>query len=321
MRAGFAWIARNMSATALERHVTPAVAALVGGALLIGMAPIFVRSVDVGPGAAAFWRLLLALPVLALLRSGQPSVRPRHGPHPNAVSVPSPHARLHWLWLAGLFFAADLAFWHHAIVRTSVANATLLANLAPVFVTLAAWRWFGERIDRLFALGLLLALAGAATLVADSLRIGQATALGDLYAVIAALFYAGYLLGVSRQRRRFSTLQVMVWTTAAGMPMAGLVAWFSGEVLWPPGLRDWVLLGGLALLSHVGGQGLIAYALAHLPASFTAVSLLVQPVAAAGYAWLLLGERFGAQQALGGIIVLAGILLCRRAQSQPRQHP
>lgn len=298
-----------------ETRATPALAALLAGALLIALAPIFVRSVEVGPSAAAFWRLALALPVLAgLLLRFAPSVAP--GPAAEGAGPAPQRADLRWLWLAGAFFAADLAFWHHAIGRTSVANATLLANLAPVFVTLAAWRWFGERIDRLFALGLLLALAGAATLVADSLRVGRATALGDLYGVIAAVFYAGYLLGVSRQRRHFSTLQVMLWTTAAGVPLTALAAGLSGETLWPMQGRDWALLAGLALLSHVGGQGLIAYALAHLPASFTSVSLLVQPVAAAGYAWLLLGEHFGAQQALGGAIVLAGILLCRRSASR-----
>ena len=73
------------------------------------------------------------------------------------------------------------------------------------------------------------------------------------------------------------------------------------------------MLAGLALLSHVAGQGLIAYSMAQLPASFSAVGLLVQPVAAAGFAWWLLAEPFGPRQALGGAIVLGGILLCRQA--------
>jgi hypothetical protein len=100
--------------------------------------------------------------------------------------------------------------------------------------------------------------------------------------------------------------------------LLGLCEWAAGyylhplgETVWPPSARDWWLLAGLALLSHVGGQGLIAYALAHLPAAFSSVSLLVQPVAAALFAWLLLAEAFGPLQALGGAIVLAGILLCR----------
>lgn len=283
-----------------------ALPALILGAVLIGLAPIFVRLADVGPSAAAFWRLGLALPVLGLLLWRLPQPPPE----------PQAPARLRWLWLAGLMFAADLALWHQSIRFTSVANATLLANLAPVFVTLAAWRLYDERITRRFAVGLAMALAGAALLVAGSLRIGAQTAFGDLLAVAAAVFYAGYLLGVSRQRRLFNTLQVMFWTTAAGAVATLPLALALGETLLPPAPRDWLILGALALLSHVGGQGLIAYALAHLPAAFSSVSLLVQPVAAAVFAWVLLAERFGAQQAAGGAVVLAGIVLCRLAMSR-----
>lgn len=69
---------------------------------------------------------------------------------------------------------------------------------------------------------------------------------------------------------------------------------------------------GLALVSHVGGQGLIAYALAYLPAAFSSLTLLLQPAVAALLAWLLLGESLGAPQAAGGAIVLLGILVARR---------
>jgi drug/metabolite transporter (DMT)-like permease len=279
-----------------------ALPALILGAVLIGLAPIFVRLVDVGPSAAAFWRLALALPVLGLM-----------GLRTAGAAVAKPGAQRRWLWLAGLFFAGDLAVWHQSIDYTSVANATLLANVAPVFVTLAAWLLYGERISRGFAFGLLLALAGAACLVADSLSISRQTAFGDLLGVVAAMFYAGYLIGVSRQRRVFDTIQVMFWTTAAGTLVTLALAIGLGETIWPASARDWALLAGLALLSHVGGQGLIAYALAHLPAAFSSVSLLVQPVAATLFAWLLLAEAFGPLQAVGGAIVLGGILICRLA--------
>lgn len=281
-----------------------ALPALILGAVLIGLAPIFVRLADVGPSTAAFWRLALALPVLLLMLWRQPAPSAADG----AVA-----GRLPWLWLAGLCFAGDLALWHQSIRYTSVANATLLANVAPVFVALAAWLLFRERITARFAFGLLLATAGAAVLVADSFEIGPATVLGDLLGVASAVFYAGYLLTVSRQRRWFTTMQVMFWSTLAGALVTAPLALVQGETLLPPDQHAWAMLAGLALLSHVGGQGLIAYALAHLPATFSSVSLLVQPVAATLFAWLLLAERFGPQQAIGGAIVLGGIVLCRIA--------
>ena len=275
---------------------------MIAGAICIGFAPIFVRWVDVGYTAAAFWRVLLSLPLLWLLW------------YPRRERVtPESRARLRWLFLAGLFFAADLATWHQSIRYTSVANATLLANLSPMFVTAAAVWLFGERINARFLAGLALALAGSAVLVADSFTVSPQTVLGDLFGVIAAVFYSGYLLGVSRMRRSASAVEVMWWTTLACALALLPLTLLLDEPLWPQSLSGWAVLFGLALVSQIAGQGLIAWAMAHLSPAFSSVSLLVQPVAAAVFAWVLLAEPFGAMQALGGAIVLGGIVTCRLA--------
>lgn len=277
-----------------------ALLALSAGAVLIGLAPIFVRLSDVGPVACGFWRAALAWPVLAIAAWRAPAASPRG-------------ASLGGLVAAGVFFGADLAFWHISIGHTSVANATLLANVAPVFVAAAAWLLFRERISAGFLAGLVLAMTGAAILVGHSASLSRDSALGDAQAIVAAMFYAGYLMTVARLRRDHATSTVMAWTSLVVAASLLAVAVAMGERIWPASLHGWLVLAGLALLSHVGGQGLIAYSLASLPASFSAVGLLLQPVAAALFAWALLGERFGWQQALGGVVVLAGITVCRMA--------
>ena len=278
-----------------------ALGALILGAVLIGFAPIFVRLTDVGYTACAFWRVALSLPVLGVLLQLQ-------GGFSSARSE-----GLKWLLLAGLFFGGDLAVWHQSIRYTSVANATLMANIAPVFVTLAAFLIFGERFRWSFVAGLALALTGAAVLVSNSLRLGRDSVFGDLCGLLAAVFYAGYILLVSRSRGRYSAAAVMFWTTLATATLLLIVTLLAGERIWPQSLHGWLVLLGLALLSHCAGQGLIAYALAHLPAAFSAVGLLVQPLAAAVFAWALLAEPFGPRQAFGGAVVLAGIVTCRLA--------
>lgn len=287
-----------------------ALLALILGAVLIGLAPIFVRLSETGYTATAFWRTALSLPLLALF------LRRRPGPMTAAV----PRTGLRWLLLAGLFFGGDLSVWHQSIRYTSVANATLMANIAPVFVTLAAFVFFGERFRRGFIAGLALALIGATVLVSGSLRVGPETVFGDLCGLLAAVFYAGYLLLVSRARSHahspFGAGELMFWTTLASAALLLPVTLLSGEPLWPQSTRGWAVLAGLALLSHCAGQGLIAYALAHLPAAFSAVGLLVQPLAAAVFAWALLAEPLGARQAAGAAIVLAGILICRISVTQ-----
>lgn len=287
-----------------RRTEASALAALAIGALLIGFAPIFVRLADVGPIAAAFWRCALAWPVLALAASRSSRATTSRGGRGD-------HA---WLLAAGLFFAADLATWHIAIGMTTVANATLLANLAPLFVAPAAWLLWRERVNRSFLLGLLLALAGTAILMGEGLGLHRERLAGDVLSVLAAAFYAGYLLLVSRLRRDdHGSMRILSWSSATVAVVLLPAAWLAGETILPQSLRGWGVLAGLALLSHIGGQGLITYSMATLPASFSAVGLLIQPLAAALLAWMLLDERFGAQQAVAGAVILGGILLCRLA--------
>jgi drug/metabolite transporter (DMT)-like permease len=283
-----------------------ALAALVLGAVGIACAPIFVRLSEIGPTATAFWRLALALPIVWLWTEVG---RRREATPPPRLSGGRTFLGL---VLAGLCFAGDLALWHLSIGFTSVANSTLLVNLAPVFVALGGRLLFGERFAYTFLVGMAVALAGAALLVGGDLGLGARQLFGDALAVLAALFYAGYILSVSRLRSTLSTAAVMTYgglvTCAALLPVAIL----SGEDLLATTLFGWAMLVGIALVSQVGGQSMITYALADLPAAFSSVGLLLQPVAAALLAWAILGEALGWYQALGGAVVLTGIVLARR---------
>ncbi len=287
---------------------TVPLAALFAGAVAISFAPIFVRLSPVGPSATAFWRILLALPPLWIWM-----VIKREGPDPKRS--PSSFSDYFHLSLAGLFFAGDLSIWHWSIKLTSVANATLLVNFAPVFVTLGGWLIFRQKVRLIFLLGMGLALLGMTLIAGHSFQVGLHYFLGDALSFTAALFYAGYLLSVKSLRERFSTATLMAWsglvTAAALLPITLL----SGESLSIPNLQGWIILIGLALISQVAGQSLIAFALAHLQASFSSVALLVQPVTAALLAWLLLNESIGAWQVFGGILVLFGIVAAKRGST------
>ncbi len=283
--------------------------ALFAGAVCIALSPIWVRVSEVGPTASAFWRVALAVPLLWVLLH----LNRRRGT--SAAGIP----RLALL-AAGVAFAGDLAFWHWSIRYTSVANSTLLANLASVFVTLAAWLVWGRRPRALFVGGLAAALAGTALLVQADAGASAPALLGDALGIVTAMFYAWYLLSVKSLRDRgAATLRLMAYTTTITALLLLPVALASGEPLLPASPAGWAKLLGLAWISHAGGQGLIAFALAQLPAAFSAVGLLLQPVMAAVFAWALLGEPLGAAQAVGGAVVLFGIYLAHRGrEEEPR---
>jgi len=282
--------------------MNPALGALLAGATFIALSPIFVRLSEAGPTATAFWRVALAIPPLWALYWIKPKTRARR------------YSGKWWLLFAAAFaLAGDLAFWHKSIQFTSVANSTLLANLASIFVTLAAWIFLRQRPRWLFLAGLAAALAGVALLVHTSLSFSATGLLGDALGVVTAVFYAGYLLSVKGLRDRGeTTLHLMAVSTTISALILFPLAMASGEAVLPQSAQGWWILAGLALISHAGGQGLIAYALAHLPAAFSSVSLLFQPVMAALFAWLLLAEPLVPLQVLGGLIVLAGIYLARQ---------
>ena len=283
-----------------------AVSCLVLGAVAIGVAPIWVRVSELGPSATAFYRLLFALPIFWVWML---SDRGDSGAGSKGVSV---RDRCH-LFGAGLFFALDMAFWHWSLHLTTVANSTLITNAAPIFVTLGAWWWFKERITRSFLMGLALAVGGAAILSGASLGESATRWRGDLIALLAAVFYGGYMLYVKRLRQKFRPVEIMAWSGIASTLGLGLIAVASGEALIPNSAKGWWILIALALTGQVAGQTLIAYAFKHLPASFSAVGLLTQPAVAAFLGWWILGEPMSLFQFLGAVVILSGIVICRRS--------
>lgn len=279
-----------------------ALAVLVVSAAVLGLAPILVRLADAGPAAAAFWRLAFAVPLLLVL-----TARPRAlGGDGEGTGRPTK-----WMALAALFFVLDLSFWHYGIAFTSVANATVLTNLTPVVVTLVAWALFRERPRALFVLALALALGGAFAMSAGADgRQGSNPRLGDAFAAVTALWYAGYFLVVKHARGTATAGRVMLWSTALGAPLLLGVSLALGEQLLPGSAAGWAACAAMGLM-HVIGQGGVAWSLGRLPAALTAVTVLIQPVVAAGLGWMLFAETMTAIQLLGGAALLGGVLLAQ----------
>jgi drug/metabolite transporter (DMT)-like permease len=303
-----------------ERAELIGLTALLAGGLAIGCSGVLVRLSETGPIATAFWRGLFALPLLALWmrlegRRAAPSGTPADTAPPSRWRF---DAGLLW---AGVFFAGDLAFWHLSLVRTSVAASTLEANCAPIVVTVLAWALYGERPRLGFLLATALALAGVVLIMSPHLEAsgpGGRGLLGDALGLAAACSYGAYILAVSRLRARYGTGTVMFSSTLVYTVL--LLPLALTERFLPVSAHGWLLLIVLALSAQALGQSLIAYALAHLPATLGSLGLYLNVIAAAVFAALILGERLTALQLVGGLVVLAGIALARAARSADRAH-
>jgi len=279
-----------------------ALAALVVGACVIGLAPILARLTETGPAAAGFWRLLFAGPLLLLPALGRPGALV---------------AGRAWLWGlgAGVLFALDLGSWHYGVFMTSVANATVLSNTTPVVVAITAWLLFRERPSRAFLLALALAIGGAIGMGLAKGSGGRGTdpLLGDAMALLAAVFYGLYFVVIRIARSRARASALMLWTTVSGAPVLLLAGLAMHERLVPTSAAGWWACVGLGVM-HVSGQGSIAWALGRLPATTTSVVLLLQPIVAALLGWLVFGEPVVPLQGLFATVVLAGVVLAQRAR-------
>jgi len=280
--------------------------ALLAGNLALACGPFLVRNSGVGPVAAGFWRLALALPFLWLLARAfkQPVHRPR-----KALTLA--------IALAAFFFAADLASWHAGILLTKLGNATLFGNISSFFF--AAWGlWLARRLPSpVQALALALAAAGCAILMWGSAELSAANLRGDLLAAFAGLLYTGYLIIVERTRGELQPLPLLFLASLFGAAMLLPVAAAAGETVIP---ADWTGLIALALCSQVVGQGLLVYALGHVPPLVVGIAMLTQPALSALLGWLYYGEAFTPLDWTGAAMIVVALILVRLRERAPKPN-
>lgn len=265
--------------------------------MALAFGPWLVRLTDVGPVAAGFWRLALAVPFLWLLAR---MVR-------QPVRLPSA-GLLAMVALAAFFFAADLGAWHAGIRLTKLGNATLFGNFASfAFAAYGLWllRSWPTRTQ---GLALLLAAAGTVLLMSGSYELSPRHFRGDLLALAAGLLYTGYLILVERTRSALQPLPFLIVASAIGAVMLLAASLALGERVFP---SDWLPLVLLALGSQVLGQGLLVYAIGHVPPLVVGLALLTQPAVSALIGWLAYGETLSPLDWVGAAAIAAALVLVR----------
>lgn len=288
----------------MKSYSARAFAALMLGNVALAFGPWMVRLSDVGPSAAGFWRLALALPFLLVLARGMG--QPARWPGRGAALV---------IGGAAFFFAADLAAWHAGIHLTKLGNATLFGNVASF--AFAAWGlWLARALPtRLQGAALILAALGSGLLMAGSAELSARYLKGDLLALLAGLLYAGYLIAIERVRGTLQPLPVLILASAFGAAMLLPFAAALGETIWP---SDWTALLLLALGSQVLGQGCLVYALGQVPPLVVGLALLTQPAISALIGWLAYREAMTPLDLVGALAIGLALVLVRLQGGTPQ---
>ena len=271
--------------------------ALLLGNAVLAAGPLLVKLADVGPVAAGFWRLALAIPLLLFLARRSIGAIARLGVGAWAKVA-----------AAGLFFAADLASWHLGILHTKVANAAIFGNVSALLLPLWTWFVLRERLRPVQALAIALAMAGAAVLMGGSYEASPRNFTGDLLCALAGVLYTGYILLIQDARRSLTSWSVLALSSIAGvLPLLAFAGLMGERIL--PGV--WWPVIALALSSQVIGQGLIVYAMGWFSPLVLGLSLLLQPAVAALLGWIVLGEQLTLLDMVGGLAVGIALVLVR----------
>ena len=278
----------------------------LAGAVAISFSPVFYIYSDTNPSTGAFFRMLYALPALALLAF---LVR----------KADTRSSRTRWTAFgAGLILAPDMLSYHSSMIFIGIGIATLIGNSQVIIVTLASWKLFGEKPNPAILLSLPVVIIGLALIsgIADPEPYGEDPVKGVVFGMMAAFFYSSFLILFRYSNRELapsSSVQLDATAGAAlGLLVLGLLPLSSIAIeplelqpTWPG--HGWLIV--LALLCQVAGWLAIAHALPRLPAAHTSFAVLLQPILTLVWGYVILHQEGHSQnQVIGIFLVLAAII-------------
>ena len=272
----------------------------------MGFSPVLVREAETGAFVSAFWRVLFALPVLAAWAY----IETKRQNLDFRIELSTPAI------IAGFMFAGDLIFWHLAILNTTMANATFMVCLAPVWVAVFSNVFLGEKTGTNAVFGILLCLAGLSLLINSSIQFHPDRLTGDIYGLITSFFLGSYFIAM-RFSRQSETARVngggnlFFASTLVTCVVLFVAASFSGQSFMPDTNKGWISLISLGVFTHAGGQGLVTIALGSLTAVFSSLVIFIEAIAAALFGWWLFDEAMGITQMVGGALILSGVWCAR----------
>lgn len=222
------------------------------------------------------------------------------------------------LCLASFFLSGSTVIWAWSLTQTSIANATLMHSTLPLFTVLVGWLLLGQRFDGIFLVGMTFTMVGGFIVGLDDFQIGLDKLQGDLFALLSALFYTGYLLTVAKLRDQLNATTIVMRVSAIcivlNFPLLFMV---QGRIL-PSSGNGWLAAIGLGLTLALG-QGLMAYSLKQLSSGFVSLVACLDSILSASLGWLFFSEALSLYNFVGFGIILLGVCLTSYSQSAVKE--
>ncbi|MEP7114499.1 MAG: DMT family transporter [Ilumatobacteraceae bacterium] len=281
------------------------VVAMVVAALFWSIGGVLGKSTHASGVVLSFWRMWIAsgvLVVIAIVAKRWPS-----------------RADFRHAGLAGVLFGLNICVFFISIQSLAIATALIIAALAPVVALPVSVMLMGERLTAIKVVCAAASVVGVvvAILVAPATESGSSSqTIGYLWALLALVFWVGYLLVSKGVRRNVETVRFMFVVSLIGAITVSFLVVITSADLGEIHGAGWAWVSILAIGPGIAGHGLVAWAQPRVDASVTSVLIQAEPVGATAFAWMILGEHVSLAQGLAMAGVVAA--LCVLAYSESR---
>ncbi|WP_050616164.1 DMT family transporter [Bacillus testis] len=269
------------------------------GVFSVSTSAIFVKLSTAPSGVIAFYRLFFSVVVML------PIFVWKCRPELKRIT------KRDWLLMAaaGIFLAFHFILWFESLRYTSVASSTVLVTIQPLFAFVGAFLFFKESISMKGIISGLIAIAGSFIISWGDFKISGMALFGDVLALIACGLITAYLLIGQDVRRRITLVAYTFLVYSASSIVLFLYVLIRKQPLLHYPVSDWMYFLLLALIPTLLGHTLFNWSVRWISATTISMAILLEPIGAAILAYFVLDETVAITQAIGGIIVIAGLCL------------
>jgi drug/metabolite transporter (DMT)-like permease len=282
-------------------------AVLAIGVVSVSFAAIFIRLAEAPPLVIATYRLCLAALILA----------PATGIHSRKELRHLSRRDILMALLSGAFLALHFGTWIASLSYTSVITSVVLVTVNPIFVAVASYFFFSEKLSRQTIIGIIICLTGAVAIGYGNWRLGPDQFLGGSLALLGALAAAGYLLIGRRLRQKMGLLSYTLLVYGSAGLFLLLLTLALGYPLFGYTNTTYLMLGLLAVVPQLLGHSSLNWSLRFISATFITIAVLGEPIGATAWAFFILDEVPTLTEIVGGILILAGIFLTFHNREMP----
>lgn len=269
--------------------------ALLIGIFCISVFPILVKWTPVSGLSSAFYRMAIAsavaLPIVLLRKKLE---------RPNRKTALI-------IVLCGICFGSDIAVWNIAIQQSSATQATLLTNLAPIWVGLGMFSFLPNKPNRNFWIGAVFAVIGMIVLIGFETFYQLKFDIGFAFGVLSGVFYAAYILLSKYVLNQMQPISFMTYSMLVSSIFLGVICLIFEQPFYGFSTTVWSVLFVQGILCQLIAWTLISYATQKMEANRVSLSLISQALITSVFAWLFLKETITLQMIIGGAIILFGI--------------